>query len=305
MAPRWWSATISSFLLFGAPRIGAQPPLAALPDSFIYRDIGGQPLYLYLFRPSAPRAATPLNVVLLFHGGGWSAGAPGWTYPAARQFAEWGLVAIPVQYRLTHGDITPLDAIDDVCTALRWVRAHAGEFGLTQRIAGYGVSAGGHLISATSTVGCSNREAGPDALLLLSPALDLARDQWFRKLLQGRATAASQSPVEHVRRSTAPTSIIQGAADVLTPASGARRYCALLHQQGQTCDLHLYEGLGHLLTRNLKDQETAFDPDPRARADGFERHRAFLRRLGFLPISERPPAPERDHQSAVGTGKTR
>ena len=267
----------------GAHRGLAQSGPMALPDSMVYHEVGGRTLRLYLFRPSQSGVAAPLNVVLLFHGGGWSAGAPDWTYAAARQFAGWGLAAIPVQYRLTGGDLTPLDALDDVCTALAWVRAHAGELGLSRRIAGYGVSAGGHLISATSTVGCRNGAAGPDALLLLSPALDLARDQWFGKLLQGRATAVSQSPLEHVRQTTAPTSIIQGAEDVLTPLSGARRYCERLQQHGRTCDLHVYQGLGHLLTRNLKDQETTFDPDPKARADGLEQHRGFLRRLGFLP----------------------
>jgi len=69
----------------------------------------------------------------------------------------------------------------------------------------------------------------------------------------------------------------------LTSIGAPRRYCVLLQQQGKTCDLHVYNGLGHLLTRNLRDQETAFDPDPKARADGLEQHRLFLRRLQFLP----------------------
>jgi acetyl esterase/lipase len=221
---------------------------------------------------------------VLLHGGGWSAGAPSWTFDAARRFSSWGLVAIAAQYRLSSGDVTPLDALEDVCAALGWVRAHRRELRLTERLAGYGVSAGGHLITATSTMGCSTGEPGPDALLLLSPALDVARDQWFAHLLKGRGTASSMSPIEHVRRSTPPTSIVQGAADALTPRSGADRYCALLRQHGQTCDLNVYPGLGHLLTRNLKDQETTFDPDPKARADGMERHRRFLQQLGFLPV---------------------
>ncbi|MGQ0701642.1 MAG: alpha/beta hydrolase [Gemmatimonadales bacterium] len=197
-------------------------------------------------------------------------------------FSAWGLVAIAVQYRLAAGDLTPLDALDDVCAALGWVRAHAPELGLTERLVGYGVSAGGHLIAATATIGCKSGDPGPGALLLLSPALDLARDRWFASLLKGRANVSSMSPVEHVRPSTPPTSIVQGAADVLTPLAGAERYCARLKQHGQVCDLHVYPGLGHLLTRDLMDQESHFDPDPRARADGMERHRLLLERLGFI-----------------------
>jgi acetyl esterase/lipase len=283
MMIRWAAAIIVGLSSIAAQRVSGQPPPGAPPDSFTYREIDGKALHLYVFRPPGPQGPRLSNVVLLLHGGGWSAGAPDWTYAAARQFAGWGLAAIPVQYRLSAGKTTPLDALDDVCFALGWVRARLTELRLTKRIAGYGVSAGGQLIAATSTIGCGNGEPGPDVLLLLSPALDLARDQWFSNLLDGRATAASQSPLDHVRRTTAPTSIIQGAADVLTPLSGARRYCVLLRQHGQTCEVHVYEGLGHLLTRNLQNQETDFDPDPKARADGLEQHRLFLRRLQFLP----------------------
>ena len=259
----------------------APPPGPA--ESLVYREVAGRPLHLYLFRPPEQKARKPRNVILLFHGGGWSAGAPDWTYSAARQFAEWGLVAIPVEYRLAEGDLTPIDALKDVCAAFAWVRAHAAELRVTGRLAGYGVSAGGQLATATATVGCESGQAGPEALLLLSPALDLARDPWFGKLLKGRGTPGAFSPVEHVRRSTAPTSIVQGAADVLTPLESARRYCTLLQSYGKVCQLHVYPDLGHLLTRNLEDQESNFDPDPAARADGMERHRAFLRQIGFLP----------------------
>ncbi len=46
--------------------------------------------------------------------------------------------------------------------------------------------------------------------------------------------------------------------------------------------MHVYPGVGHLLTRNLANQESDFDPDPKARADGIARHHRFLRTLGFV-----------------------
>jgi acetyl esterase/lipase len=275
--------SVTTIFFLGLPTSGSQPGSSQVPDSLVYRTIEGPPLHLYLFRPSGPQTSARRNAILHFHGGGWTAGAPSWTYEAARSFSAWGLVSIAVQYRLASGDITPLDALEDVCAALGWVRAHAADLGLTERLVGYGVSAGGHLIAATATIGCKNGVSGPGALLLLSPALDLARDRWFASLLKGRATVSSVSPVEHVHSSTPPTSIVQGAADVLTPLAGAERYCARLRQHDQVCDLHVYPGLGHLLTRDLTDQESRFDPDPRARADGMARHRLFLERLGFLP----------------------
>ncbi len=198
------------------------------------------------------------------------------------------MVAIPIQYRLSQGDVTPIDALADVCAAFRWAREHADELGLdTSRVAGYGVSAGGHLVASAATVGCPQEEPSavrsvPDALLLWSPALDMARDGWFERKLQERATAEAYSPVEHVRASTPPTSIVQGDADTLTPLSGAERYCEQLTELDGVCELNVYGGVGHLLTRNLEYQEGDFDPDPKAVADGIAQHLEFLRGLGFI-----------------------
>jgi acetyl esterase len=265
----------------------AQAEVSQQPHSYTYREVEGQRLSAHVFLPPGHRESEQTNAILLFHGGGWSAGAPEWTFAAARRFAEWGLVSIAVQYRLSGGDVTPIEALDDVCTAFSWAREDAAIFGVVGRVAGYGVSAGGHLVAAVATVGCSGDAApgdyaGPDALLLWSPALDVAGDGWFVRQLQGRADVAVYSPVEHVRPSTPPTSIVQGAMDTLTPLSGARRFCDLLTQLGGICELNVYEGVGHLLTRNLANQERDFDPDPAAEADGIAQQRRFLRELGFI-----------------------
>lgn len=183
--------------------------------------------------------------------------------------------------------MTPIDALEDVCAAFAWARRQAVPLGLAERLAGYGVSAGGQLVTATATVGCANGEAGPEALLLWSPALDLRGDGWFRRLLQNRATAAAYSPVEHVGPDTPPTSIVQGSEDTLTPLAGASRYCDRLRELGRLCELNVYPAVGHLLTRNLANQESGFDPDPAARADGIQRQGAFLQRLGFIRSAAR------------------
>jgi hypothetical protein len=65
--------------------------------------------------------------------------------------------------------------------------------------------------------------------------------------------------------------------------AGVERYCDALDDFGLECDLHVYPGVGHLLTRNLANQESAFDPDPVARADGIAQQLRFLGSLGYLP----------------------
>ena len=51
---------------------------------------------------------------------------------------------------------------------------------------------------------------------------------------------------------------------------------------GNSCELRRYSGVGHLLTRNLDEQEWAFDPDPAARNDANRAEVAFLAAHGFL-----------------------
>lgn len=72
-----------------------------------------------------------------------------------------------------------------------------------------------------------------------------------------------------------------------TPLTGVRRYCNALTALGRRCDLHVYPGVGHLLTRNLTNQESDFDPDPVARADGIAQHLRFFRSLGFVSADVR------------------
>jgi acetyl esterase/lipase len=266
--------------------INAQQP--GSPAIHIYREVDGRALRAYVFSPSARNDRAPASAILLFHGGGWSAGSPEWTFEAAGRFAALGMVAIPIEYRLSEGKVTPIEALADVCAAFRWARQKAGELGIDpKRVAGYGVSAGGHLVASAATVGCppgapGSIRAEPDALLLWSPALDLSKDRWFQEKLQGRATAATYSPAEHVNASTPPTIIVHGAEDVLAPLSGAKRYCERLVQAGEVCELSAYAGLGHLLTRNLANQESDFGPDPKARADGIAKLQRFLSDLGFI-----------------------
>lgn len=264
------------------------------PRVTIYRKVGGQELKAHVFAPVGKASGA---AILLFHGGGWSVGKPQWTYPAARRFAALGLTAIAVEYRLTDQKVTPADALDDTCAAFAWARRQADNLGIdVHRIAGYGVSAGGQLVAAAATIGC--RDVGsagrPDALLLWSPAIDVSRDRWFEGLFHGTAKSVDYSPAQHVGPETPPTSIVHGAKDTLTPLSGAETFCRRLDALGVQCDLHVYEGVGHLLTRNLADQEDNFDPDPEAKADGILKLDAFLVELGYTTAEPTAPAASRE-----------
>ena len=287
------STVVAVFLWMMGSGLGmALPPeggaKGAEPDVRVYREIGGQKLHAHVFRPNMKDNAMPTAAIVLFHGGGWVVGGPEWTDPAAQRFAQLGMVAVSVEYRLCNETFTPIDALDDTRAAFRWVRSHAKELNIDpDRVAGYGVSAGGHLVAAAATIPCGKADAGgsdarPDLLLLWSPALDVARDGWFRKLLQGHGDASDYSPLEHAGAGTPPTCIVHGEKDTLTPLAGVQQFCDRVTSAGGICELNVYAGVGHLLTRNLQNQEDDFDPDPEKRADGIAKYEQFLRSQGYI-----------------------
>ena len=209
-------------------------------------------------------------------------------FDRARDFAKKGMVAISVDYSLSNGGLSPVDGVDDACAAFAWVRAQAEQFGIDpQRVAGYGWSAGGHLVAATATLPSANGKtiaasARPNALLLYSPALNMAKDDYFMQLMAGKGDPASYSPSEFISRALPPTLIIQGEEDTIVLARDARAFCAAADKMGARCELHVYSGVGHLLTRNLKIQYKDFDGDPTDAAEAHQLEDDFLVSLGYM-----------------------
>lgn len=259
-------------------------PLAARaqdgPQLQAYKTVGQRALKMHVF---SSNAAEQRPGVLIFHGGGWTAGRPEWTYSAAGVLSGQGLVAISVEYRLSGDGVTPADAQADACDAFVWARSHAAELGIDpERIAGYGVSAGGQLVASAGLGACGQGVRGPDLMLLWSPAVDLTRDSWFQRLLGNSARAEDLSPVILAAHGGPPTAVIQGEADSLIRVDGARAFCEALTKAGGVCELHVYPGLGHLLTRDLTNQESTHDVDPVADRDGDARLNAFLAANGYI-----------------------
>jgi acetyl esterase/lipase len=217
--------TLLIFLALAAGVLGAElvPASAEAPQeprAYVYREVEGQKLNAYVFLPPNQDVEKKISAVLLFHGGAWIMGSAQWTFEAARHFADLGLVAVAVDYRLSKGQITPIEAVDDTRAAFRWVRRHAAEFHIdTRRVAGYGVSAGGQLVAVA-----------------------------------------------------------------VTPLERAEQFRERVIRTGGICELHVYPGVGHLLTRNVANQLSDFDPDPKFRADGLAQIERFLRERGYLPV---------------------
>ncbi len=271
----------------------AQQPVSG-PEIMAYKTVGDIKLTAHVFRPAWTGKADLRPAIVLFHGGGWVAGSPEWVYDAAKRYASLGSIAVAAEYRLSDNGtrITPIEAIEDARDVMRWMRQNASRLGVDpDHIAAYGISAGGHL--AASLVFIDSRDknpfsAVPNALVLISPAVAMGKDEYFQGLLGKRAAGVEYSPDEQMDKTPPPTVVFNGADDNLTPLDGVRRYCELARRHGGDCELNIYPGVGHLFTRKQPFDMSSFDPDPKAWADTTNKGDAFLAGKGFLPLWRAP-----------------
>jgi len=183
----------------------------------------------------------------------------------AQWFNEQGVSAFVLHYRLgSQGHHYPTE-LADVQRAVRWVRAHADEYGLDpKRIAVMGFSAGGHLASMSATLydreayeatdAVDEVSARPDLAILCYPVITM--DPEFthggsRKNLLGPdkadddELAASVSSEKNVTADTPPTFLFQTDADTAVPAENATSFFLALRKAGVPAEYHCYQNGPH------------------------------------------------------------
>jgi acetyl esterase/lipase len=128
----------------------AAPPCSADQYEVLTNQAYG-PGASHLFDLYKPRAATqPLALVVWAHGGGWRSGSKENVNQALRLVCR-GYAVASIDYRLS-GEATLPSQAHDVKAAVRHLRANAAALGIDpERIALFGSSAGGHLVSLAGT----------------------------------------------------------------------------------------------------------------------------------------------------------
>jgi acetyl esterase/lipase len=115
-------------------------PVRTCPDQ-VFSRVGGVDR---LADVAVPLSGGPFPVVIYLHGGGWRMGDRKGA-PDLAAFAARGFATVSIEYRLSGEAIFPA-ALEDVKTAIRWVRKEATSFGFDPDAIGlWGSSAGGHL----------------------------------------------------------------------------------------------------------------------------------------------------------------
>jgi acetyl esterase/lipase len=120
--------------------------------SYAGNDNPRQKLDLYL--PKKRTSDQPLPVIVFIHGGGWKGGDKSSGAGNVSRFVASGDYAgVSVGYRLTNEARWPAQ-IHDCKAAIRWIRGNAKEYNFDpDKIAVWGTSAGGHLVSMLGTSG--------------------------------------------------------------------------------------------------------------------------------------------------------
>ncbi len=226
------------------------------PVMRVFKQVGRLRLTAHLFLPAASSAEPPRPAVAFFHGGGWVDGTPLWGYPWCQHFFERDLVAVSFAYRLVDQQtVTPLEAIQDARSALRWLRAHAVELGINPRqVIASGFSAGGYLAASTALLeDCDDPgddlriSACPDALVLISTPVEICDNPWFTELLDGRLPCQDVSPARHVRPGLPPSLLVHAGRDDMVAYASVAAFAGQMSQAGNRCELISYPDEDHFL----------------------------------------------------------
>jgi alpha-L-fucosidase 2 len=204
-----------------------------------------------------PDGAGPFPAVILVHGGGWNsgdkAGGPkrALISPMEDPLAQAGFAWFSINYRLAPAHPYPA-AIEDVETAIRWVRAHAADYHLDlRRLAIAGESAGGHLVALAAVRADASTQVA--AVVVFYGRFDMladARIQGGRLAgnlaqfvasdhLDERTTAVLReaSSLDKVHAGLPPFLLLHGTKDDHVPYHQALDMRAKLRSVGVPCDL--------------------------------------------------------------------
>src|SRR5580700_3266417 len=137
----------ASILALGCAAILSAAPLDKQDVEYARPD--GKPLLLDLHVPDGPG---PFATAILIHGGGFDEGSKSTNVrPLFDPLTDAGFAWFSIDYRLAPGAHFP-EAMDDVYSAIRWVKSHAAEYRVdVSRLAIIGESAGGFFVNYAGT----------------------------------------------------------------------------------------------------------------------------------------------------------
>ncbi|MEO7404369.1 MAG: alpha/beta hydrolase [Burkholderiales bacterium] len=240
---------------------------------------------LYLPR-GVPAGPGPFPAIVDVHGGGWTSGSRENNTTLNQALAAAGTVVAALDFRMPPEAKYP-GSIADINAGIRWLKAHAREFGSRpEMVGGLGTSSGGHQILLNALRPRDPRYAaipiagGMDASLAFViacwPVADpharyfFAKERGNENLVKSHhafwtdeAEMAEGSPHLILERGEKvelpPLLTMQGTKDANLPAGMAERFAALYRAKGGEADFIEYEDQPHAWVINLPDSVAARD----------------------------------------------
>ena len=177
------------------------------------------------------------------------------------QVAEWlnrlGISAFVLKYRLGPAYHYPVE-LWDAQRAIRYVRAHAADFGINRsRIGIWGFSAGGHLASTAAThfdagdptaTDALNRESSrPDFMILAYPVISF-EDPYAHAGSRNNLLGAKPDPSliellsneKQVTAKTPPAFLFHTTEDQTVPVENSVQFYLALRKAGVPAEMHIY-----------------------------------------------------------------
>ena len=224
-----------------------------------------QVLKLDMARPANLSQKTPCIVVI--HGGAWRGGGKKDHAALIRGFANAGVIAVSVEYRLAPKYKFPAQ-IEDVKCAVRYLRANAARLKLdSDRIAAVGYSAGAHLAMLLGTTEASDGLEGSggnptqsskvNAVVSYFGPVDLSLPAsspesvgWVKDFVGASLSEKPEaykraSPLSYVSKGDAPMLLYQGTSDPLVSLLHATRMAEAMEKAKVPGRVQLLSGAGH------------------------------------------------------------
>jgi acetyl esterase len=286
--------------------------LDVIEKDVVYQTVAGLDLQCRIHMPAQP-GKHPWPMLLDVHGGGWNRFDRTRDGPVDQQLAALGLVVASVDFRL-NGQAPHPAAMQDIHSAIRWLKAHAADFDATpQGMGALGFSSGGHQVLmagmrphhapyGSGDSGAHNAElaylicsgCGYDLITAMTephPVAPHKHDHFnLYDYMGGVEGVRGESPLHVIQTqealATPPLLLIQAGADVLPgftndkAAEFAQRYT----QRGGEVELAILAGAPHIFIN------PGLMPDSEAMRRGLAMLKGFIaRQLDYQAHPFTPP----------------
>jgi len=194
----------------------------------------------------------PAPVLLFFYGGSWQSGSKTIYRAFGQAFASQGIVTAVADYGL-YPDVKYPAFIEDGAHAVRFLRDHAAEHGGDPaRLFVSGHSAGAYIAAMLAVNPLYLQAVGGDptwmkAIIGIAGPYDFLPlyDAALIDIFGGDRNMETQ-PIKYAANPSPPMLLAHGTKDSTVGAGNSRRFAARLAQYGNSAEVKLYDGIGHL-----------------------------------------------------------